>query len=327
MTLALPVALLRRRLVAGLACSLLLHLSLVALGLWARSWAPPVVVKKGEPLFVELPAEKPEEPAPRGALRPPAEPRLRPGLPAARPPVKDDKPKSSGPKVESAKAAPAVDASRPVAPQPAPAPAPEPVQVPEPTQVAKAVPPPEPERPTPLPSEPGGEKPSAGPAPPAAEAGEPKVAVSGPKGDLVAGLPPERESGIRGEGGGLRSGRGGIEGEPIPLDTPDPRYTDYFEKVRRRIKANWIYPREAGERGIGGHLVIAFAIAKNGHLQAVELRRSSGVSVLDLYALNAVKLAQPFPPVPDSVARDVLPIQGIFTYQIVDASLLNQYLR
>jgi TonB family protein len=153
------------------------------------------------------------------------------------------------------------------------------------------------------------------------------VAVSGPKGDLVAGLPPERESGIRGEGGGLRSGRGGIEGEPIPLDTPDPRYTDYFEKVRRRIKANWIYPREAGERGIGGHLVIAFAIAKNGHLQAVELRRSSGVSVLDLYALNAVKLAQPFPPVPDSVARDVLPIQGIFTYQIVDASLLNQYLR
>jgi len=143
----------------------------------------------------------------------------------------------------------------------------------------------------------------------------------------MAALPPESRSGTPGGGGGLWRGRGGIEGEPIPLDTPDPRYTDYFEKVRQRIKSHWIYPREAGERGIGGQLIIAFAIAKGGDLIAIELRRSSGVPILDLYALNAVKLAQPFPPVPDSVTKGALPIQGIFTYQIVDTSLLNQFLR
>jgi outer membrane biosynthesis protein TonB len=49
--------------------------------------------------------------------------------------------------------------------------------------------------------------------------------------------------------------------------------------------------------------------------------------VLDQYALNALKLAQPFPPVPESVAKRTLGIQGFFTYQIVDSGLLNQFLR
>lgn len=138
---------------------------------------------------------------------------------------------------------------------------------------------------------------------------------------------PRSEGGVPRGDDRFRRGRGLIDGEPIPLDTSDPRYTDYFERVRQRIKSYWIYPREAGERAIGGQLIIDFAIAKSGELEAVELRRTSGVHVLDLYALNAVKLAQPFPPVPDAVSRGVLPIRGIFTYQIVDTGLLNQFLR
>ena len=43
--------------------------------------------------------------------------------------------------------------------------------------------------------------------------------------------------------------------------------------------------------------------------------------------MNAVRLAQPFPPVPDDIAKQVLSINGLFKYQIVGASLLNQYLR
>jgi protein TonB len=170
-------------------------------------------------------------------------------------------------------------------------------------------------------------KEEARPEPTAPPAGEPKVALSKPAIDL----PPSLQGGTGGDrpggGGGLLGGRGGMEGEPVPLDTTDPRYTDYFEKIRRRIKENWIYPREAGERGIGGQLVIEFGIRKDGRLQFVDLKRSSGVPVLDQYALNALKLAQPFPPVPDSVAKSTLGIQGFFTYQIVDSGLLNQFLR
>jgi len=130
-----------------------------------------------------------------------------------------------------------------------------------------------------------------------------------------------------GGGGGLKGGRGGIEGEPIPLDTPEPKFQDYFNKIREQIKRNWIYPREAGDRGIEGELMIEFGIAKSGELQFILLRRTSGVPILDEYALRAVKLASPFPPVPDGISKGGLPINGLFRYQIVGASLLNNYLR
>jgi TonB family protein len=129
-------------------------------------------------------------------------------------------------------------------------------------------------------------------------------------------------------GGGAQDGRGGVEGEPVPLDTPDPKYKEYFELIREKIRRNWGYPREAADRGMEGQLLIEFHIAKNGQLEYIELRRTSGVGILDHYALNAIRLAQPFPPVPDALAKNVLPISGLFRYQIVTgSSLLNQILR
>jgi protein TonB len=154
---------------------------------------------------------------------------------------------------------------------------------------------------------------SAASAPPAA----PQVAVARPLDSM------RRQPG----GGGLTGGgRGGVEGEPIPLDTPEPKYQDYFNKIRERIKANWVYPRQAGERGIEGELLIEFHIAKDGRVAYIELRHSSGTAILDDAALTAVKLAQPFPPVPDEIAKQTLAINGQFKYQIV-SGLVNQFLR
>jgi len=288
----------RTRLAVAAACSLLLHLSLLSGVLLAKRFVPHVVVKKGEPIVVEL--QNPEEFAPRGNPARPLSP-----LPSPQP----EAPKAPAPPRPKAEAHPAPPAPKPVPPAP---------KAPEPA-VAKA-----------QPAESEGTKPPP-PAPPKAGAQPEPVAPlreePGAEGgaERQAAIPPGSQRGPG--GGGLRGGRGGIEGEPIPLDTKDPRYTDYFDKIRHRIRANWIYPREAGERGIGGQLLIEFVIAKDGHLSAVELRHSSGVEILDRFALNAVKLAQPFPPVPDSVAKVALPIAGIFTYQIVDSGLLNNFLR
>jgi TonB family protein len=105
-------------------------------------------------------------------------------------------------------------------------------------------------------------------------------------------------------------------GEPIPLDTAEPKYQDYFNKVRERIKAKWVYPLPAGERGIEGELLIEFHIAKDGRLEFIELRRSSGTQILDDAALTAVRQAQPFAPVPDDVAKRSLVINGSFRYTI-----------
>jgi protein TonB len=303
----------RRLLLAGL-CSVLLHVLLLGAVFWVGELVPPVYVKRGEPLFVDIAPENPAERAPLG------NPARLPG-PDARGSETAAAPRPAPPRPRVA------EVPRPATPRPA-ARAPEAPWPPPPKQVAKAEPPaPEPatQAPTPEPAPPSGsaaappEPPGTEPAPPGAQQPPtPQVAARTPEG--MWRRPP-------GGGGGLRGGRGGIEGEPIPLDTTEPRYQEYFDKIRARIKAKWVYPREAGERGIEGDLNIEFHIAKDGGLAFIELRRSSGVDVLDQAALNAVKLAQPFPPVPDSLSKAGLPINGLFVYRIRDdaASLVKRF--
>ena len=149
----------------------------------------------------------------------------------------------------------------------------------------------------------------------------------------VAALPPGRPDALaalrRGAGGagGSGQGRGGIEGEPIPLDSPDPRYSDYLEQVRRRIKEKWGYPCEKNEQTRvceyrSTQLIIDFGIAKSGELVFVTLTRTSGHAIYDDYALNAVKLASPFPPIPDSFSKKGVPISAGFHY-VLQSTLTN----
>jgi TonB family protein len=342
----------RRAMFVAIACSILLHLALLASLIFVDTAATPAYIKRGEPLLVDIAPDKPEEKAPLGdPSRPPAPepPRRAPEPPAPRPRIAEAPPaKAPAPPRPAAppKAAPAPrpapdrqiakadpPAPAPKAPEPPPpAPAPEPApRAPEPAPPApepKAAEPPPAKAPEPAPAAPpsqSAEAPRAA-APPAASPGSsgdrsgPRTALARPPAPSIFRSPPSG-------GGGLRGGRGGVEGEPIPLDTPEPKYQDYFNKIREKIKANWIYPREAGDRGIQGELLLEFHIAKDGRVEYLELRSSSGAEILDRFAMNAVRLAQPFPPVPDEIARKVLAINGLFRYQIVGASLLNQYLR
>lgn len=133
-----------------------------------------------------------------------------------------------------------------------------------------------------------------------------------------------------GGGGGRGGGWGGIEGEPIPLDSKDPKFNDYLDRVRRAIKANWGYPcvkntatHECEYKTAS--LRVAFGILKNGRLQVVEVRNSSGLPIYDDYAVNAIKLASPFPEVPASMIRNGsagLPILATFNY-VSETSLVN----
>lgn len=312
----------RRAFVIAGVCSVLLHVLLAAVILFGGLWSAPQYAKKGEPLFVDIAPEKPEEKAPLGnPSRPPAVPARE----APRPPT----PRAPDAKVRVA------EAPRPSAPAPAPA-VPTPPAPTPPPQVAKAAPePPEPKAPESAPAP----TPAPQAAPPSSELPrEPAESVKPPSPPAASGpLTARSSSGIDlpaamlrrppSTGGGLQGGRGGVEGEPIPLDTPDPKYQEYFRVLRERIQSKWTYPREAGDRGIGGSLLIEFHIGKDGRLAFLEVRRSSGVEILDEYAVNAIKLAQPFPPVPDDIAKQVLSIGGNFVYHIVDNSLVKQFTR
>ncbi|HET8578203.1 MAG TPA: TonB family protein, partial [Methylomirabilota bacterium] len=302
-----------RALAIAIVCSILLHLLLLApVFLGFPLFGTPMYVKKGEPLFVDIAPDRPEEKAPLGNPSRPVGPDAtereepKPVTPPApklaeapKPPAPRIAPRPAEPPRQVAKAEPRATSPAPRAQEPEPAPA-----AAQPTQPAQ------PET-----------SPSAG------QASQPS-APSQPSNPQVATARPPSIFRPPAGGGGLRGGGfAGVEGEPIPLDTPEPKYQDYFNKIREKIKANWIYPYEAGSRGVEGDLNIEFVIAKDGHLQFIELRRSSQVGVLDAAALNAVKLAQPFPPVPDALAKQALAINGLFVYRIREdaASLVNRF--
>ena len=119
-----------------------------------------------------------------------------------------------------------------------------------------------------------------------------------------------------GGGSGFQGSQGGVVGQAVPLDTPDPNYREYMQRVRQRIYAKWSYPREAQYRDLHGKLAIEFHIGKDGQLLSLELITSSGEVILDASAMNAVKMAERYPPLPDAMRRDVLPVVAIFTYGI-----------
>src|SRR5262245_38025677 len=290
--------------------SLLAH-ALLGMSVLFTGWlSSPVIAHRGDALFADTSSDQDEKaaPAPPAPVRPPAPerpvdegPRPAPrALTRAQPPAPEPRAAPAAPRVAD------VTPSRPPDP---------------PREMAKAVPPP-----------PAGEEPayegrsaqssSAVPAPrtsaetappPAAPApaGEPRVAsVPRPPPSSGGGAAPSQP---RGGGGGIFQGsQGGVVGQPVPLDTPDPNYRDYMARVRQQIYAKWVYPREAQDRELRGRLVVEFQIGKDGRLLTLDLITSSGEYVLDSSALNAVKHAERYTPLPDAMQRDVLPVAAIF---------------
>jgi len=271
--------------------------------------------KRGEAILVDIAPDKPKESAPLGNPSRPVGPDApkppRPAVPPAPPTPPALKaspvpPASAAPKVaEAPKAAPKAPQAPPKSDEPGPAPkTTPPAPAPDQGQTVRATP----QTPAPQPPSPAADQ---------------RVASAPPQPAPTAGMFR------RGGGGGLKGGRGGIEGEPIPLDTPDPKYQDYLNEIRKRIQSHFVYPFEAASRNIGGEVSIDFGIAKSGQLQFIEQRRSSGVEVLDGNAIRAIELASPFPPVPDAISKTGIPIFGTFIYISINpnSALIRNYLR
>jgi TonB family protein len=304
----------------GIALSVLLHLMVLATMLWGPRSFERAAVKRGEPLIVELPTG-PDSPPP-GRPAPPA--------PAARPaPATPSRPAVASRLTPPPPPRPAV-ASRPIPPPPPPATEPVRERRVDNVPVAKA---PEAEIPS-VPASPASERAPAEPS--AADNARPAAPSAPPAPPLVAAVPPPpsprpvpdiRSLGRGGGGaGGSGDGRAAIEGEPIALDSTDPRYSDYLDQIRRRIKDKWGYPcvkndstRECEYKT--AQLIIEFGIAKDGKVPFINIVRSSGYPIYDDYAVNAVKLAD-FPPIPDTFSKKGVPIVATFSY-VVQSSLTN----
>ena len=104
-------------------------------------------------------------------------------------------------------------------------------------------------------------------------------------------------------------------GAPVDLDNPDAAHRGYIARVRERVRAHMVYPRGAGEGGIGGELQVEFRIGRDGRLECAALRRSSGSELLDRYVLSAVRLAQPFAALPAQIPAPALPVSATFRFR------------
>jgi len=324
----------RGRLVSGVLVSLLVHVLMA----WAVLWGlhgellPRWVPKRGDTIIVELP--RPEESATIGspAAPPPAPPPAPAPARSPSPPRGTPAPPREERRVASAPrpAPPLPTGSEPAPPLAEPA-----SRAAEPASRAA--------EPTPRATEPAPRvaEPTPEPATPPAQAVEPAPRAPAPAERQVAAVPPrpsapsasDVRAALRRGSGGQGQGRGGIEGDPVPLDSVDERYSEYLEQVRRRIKEKWGFPcvRNPETRGCDHYttsLDVHFGILKDGRVQFVDIVKASEHSIYDEYAVNAIRLAQPFPPVPPAMMAAMkqgsagLAISARFSY-VVESSLTN----
>jgi protein TonB len=76
--------------------------------------------------------------------------------------------------------------------------------------------------------------------------------------------------------------------------------------VRKEIESQKRYPPAAQSSGVEGRARVKVTISKDGKLENAEIIESSGYEILDKAALQSVKDAAPFPPIPEAVKRNTI---------------------
>ena len=103
----------------------------------------------------------------------------------------------------------------------------------------------------------------------------------------------------------------------VSASTREFEWAGYVQDWVRRVErvGNLNYPDEARRRGLAGSLVLTVAVRRDGSVESIDLIRSSGQPLLDEAAIRSVRLAQPFPALPESREPvDVLHITRTWRY-------------
>ncbi|MGD2083731.1 MAG: energy transducer TonB [Chromatiales bacterium] len=114
----------------------------------------------------------------------------------------------------------------------------------------------------------------------------------------------------------------------VSASTQEYRYAFYLEAWRKKVEriGNLNYPEEAKRGRLYGTLVVHCAVRSDGSVERVRILTSSGIKVLDDAAIRAVRLAAPFAPFPEDIAKetDILDITRTFRYTSDDQLVSGQ---
>jgi len=104
--------------------------------------------------------------------------------------------------------------------------------------------------------------------------------------------------------------------ETVTLGSRDGRYRDYLKRVKGRIDSRWKYPGQSFERGERGITTVKFSIDSDGTLTQSAVVTSSGYHLLDECALNVIRAAAPYDPLPRAFNISRLNIVASFHYHL-----------
>jgi TonB family protein len=76
----------------------------------------------------------------------------------------------------------------------------------------------------------------------------------------------------------------------------------YLDRVERRVTAVWVLP----EKLDGRKVILRMHLERSGRVSKVRVEKSSGDKKFDDSAVEAVRTASPFPPVPESAQKFIV---------------------
>jgi len=105
--------------------------------------------------------------------------------------------------------------------------------------------------------------------------------------------------------------------------TKEYRYALYVEAWRQKVEkiGNLNYPEAARDLKLYGQLQMTVSLKPDGHVESIEINRSSGHKVLDAAAKHIVELGSPYAVFPDDIRKevDVLSITRTWTFTQQDS--------
>ncbi len=109
----------------------------------------------------------------------------------------------------------------------------------------------------------------------------------------------------------------------ISAATREFKYANYMNDWVNKVErvGNLNYPDEARRRGLSGSLLLDVALNPDGSIYNITILRPSGHKVLDDAAINIVRLAAPFPPLPDDIRRDTDILHITRTWEFLSGGL------
>ncbi len=87
-------------------------------------------------------------------------------------------------------------------------------------------------------------------------------------------------------------------------DTEEPGYSSYVKEFVKKIESTF-YSNDIRKAHLSGELVVDVAINKNGTINEINIRRSSGENVLDRITVKLIEKSAPFDPLPVNWVEEV----------------------